>query len=183
MPSKHLVRLMLVMVGLVLVGCEVRTSVKLAGGPSFSFDGSGRLASFTIYGPRSGHKIATPNDDISQVWSIQPSNGFADSILVASMNLRYGSVPKGYTQTVPRSGYAPALPTGLVYYFIAETTGAPWAQGFFFMDRIGPVRISVPGLCPSAFIGDVKPVKCGTSEPYIEPSDMEKFVEENRVQE
>jgi hypothetical protein len=29
----------------------------------------------------------------------------------------------------------------------------------------------------------VKPVKCGTKEPYTEPKDLEKFVQENRVQE
>jgi hypothetical protein len=28
----------------------------------------------------------------------------------------------------------------------------------------------------------VKPVKCGTNEPYVEPKDLEKFVQENRVQ-
>jgi hypothetical protein len=167
---------------LTLPGCEVATSARLGAGPSFSFDGSGRLASFTIYGPQSGHKIATPYDDKSQVWSIQPSNGFPDSILVARLNLVYGSLPKGYTQTVPHNGSAPSLSTGVVYYFIAETTGAPWAQGFFYMDKTGPVRIAVPGLCPSAFVGDVKPLKCGTSEPYVEPKDLEKFVQENRVQ-
>lgn len=144
-------------------------------------DGSGRLASFTVYGPQLGRRIATPYDDKSQVWSIQPSNGFPDSILVSRMNLLYASVPKGYTQTVPRNGSAPALSAGLVYYFIAETTGAPWAQGFFYLDKTGPTRIAVPGLCPSAFVGDVKPVKCGTSELYVEPTDLEKFVQENTV--
>jgi hypothetical protein len=52
MPSRNLARLTLAAVGLlVLVGCEVRTSVKLAGGPSFLFDGSGRLVFLRIYVP------------------------------------------------------------------------------------------------------------------------------------
>jgi hypothetical protein len=166
---------------LIVNGCEVSTTARIQQGPTFSLDGSGRLASFTIYGPPSGRKIATPYDEKSQVWSIQPSNGFPDSILVARMNLVYGSVPKGYIQTVPPSGSAPGLSTGLVYYFIAETTGAPWAQGFFYMDKTGPIRIEVPGLCPSAFVGDVKPVKCGTKEPYVEPTDLEQFAKGHRA--
>jgi len=168
---------------LTLLDCEVRTSVRLGSGPSFSLGGSGRLASFTVYGPQMGHKIATPYDAKSQVWSIQPSAGYPDSALVTRMNLVYGSVPKGYIQTVPSSGPAPALTAGLVYYFIVETTGAPWAEGFFYIDKTGPVRITVPGLCESGVMGEVKALKCGTKEPYVEPKDLEKFVQENRVQE
>src|SRR6267142_1501469 len=42
----------------VLSGCrEVPTSVGVGSGPSFSLNGSGRLASLRVYGPRSGHKI------------------------------------------------------------------------------------------------------------------------------
>ena len=166
---------------LALFGCEVRTSVRIEGGPSFLLNGSGRLASFTIYGPLSGHKIATPYDDKSQVWSIQPSNGLRDSLLVSRMKLTYGSVPSGYVQTVPRDGRPAVLSTGLAYYFIAETTGAPWAEGFFYMDNSGPIRIAVPGLCPSGVVGDVKPLRCGTHEPYIEPEDLEKFIQDNQV--
>jgi hypothetical protein len=97
------------------------------------------------------------------------------------MNLLYGRVPTGYLQTVPGKGAAPTLTPDLVYYFFAETTGASGAEGFFYMDKTIPIPINVPGLCESAFVGDVKPVKCGTNEPYVEPKDLEKFVEENRV--
>jgi hypothetical protein len=97
------------------------------------------------------------------------------------LNLVYGSVPKGYTQTSPNNGTAPALTYGLVYYFFVETTGAPGVGGFFYMDEAAPILISVPGLCESAFVGDVKPLKCGTKEPYSEPKDLEQFVRENRL--
>jgi hypothetical protein len=70
---------------------------------------------------------------------------------------------------VPVSGTAPVLRSGLVYDFFAETTGASGAEGFFYMDGTTPVLTNVPGLCESAFVGDMKQVKCGTNEPYIEP--------------
>lgn len=164
---------------LMFVGCEVKTTAKLGSGPSFSLDGSGHLASFTVYAPQPGRKIATPNDAKSEVWSFRASSR---GELVARMDLLYGKVPNGYIQTVPSNGTAPALTSGLVYYFFAETTGAPGAEGFFYVDNTVPVRINVPGLCESAFVGDVKPVKCGTNEPYIEPSNLEQFVRENRLQ-
>lgn len=108
-------------------------------------------------------------------------NGNSRGEMVAGMNLLYGRVPSGYVQTVPSNGTASALTPGLVYYFFAETTGAPGAEGFFYMDKTIPLLINVPGLCESAFVGDVKPVKCETNEPYVEPKDLEKFVQENRV--
>jgi hypothetical protein len=43
------------------------------------------------------------------------------------------------------------------------------------------LQISMSQISPGAFVGDVTPVKCGTSEPYVEPKDLEKFVQENRV--
>jgi hypothetical protein len=36
---------------LILLGCEITTSAKLRSGPTFSLNGSGRLASFTVYAP------------------------------------------------------------------------------------------------------------------------------------
>jgi len=58
---------------------------------------------------------------------------------------------------------------------------APGVNGFLYIGQNGPIQINVPGLCASALVGDVKPVKCGTSEAYVEPKDLEKFVQENRV--
>jgi len=168
---------------LVLGGCEITTSAKLESGPTFSLNGTGHLVSFTVYAPQLGRKIATPNDAKSEVWSFRTASGNSRGERVASMNLPYGRVPTGYVQTVPSDGVASALIPGLVYFFIAETKGAAWAHGFFYMDQNKPLPINVPGLCPSAFVGEVKPVKCGTSDPYVEPQDLEKFVRENRVQE
>jgi len=167
---------------LVLLGCEVATSVRITDGPSFAFDGSGRLVFFRIYGPRPGRKIATPVDVKSLMWSIEPTSDFTSAAFVAGMTIVYGKVPRDYTQKFPASGSALPLTIGQVYVFDTETSGAPGVNGFFYMGQNGPIQINVPGLCGSAFVGDVKPVKCGTSEPYVEPKDMEKFVQENRVQ-
>ena len=163
-----------------LFGCEVSTSANLGSGPSFSLDGSGHLVSFTIYRPQPGRRIAVPNDAKSEVWSFQVS-GNSRGDLVSRMTLLYGRVPSGYVQTTPRSGTAAALSPGLVYHFFAETTGATGAEGFFYMNGNVPIPINVPGLCASGFVGDVKALKCGTHEPYVEPKDLEKFVQENRV--
>jgi hypothetical protein len=97
------------------------------------------------------------------------------------MEIEYGKVPRGYLQKFPNSGVALPLAIGQVYVFDAVTTGAPGANGFVYMGQNGPIQINVPGLCGSSFVGDVKPVKCGTNEPYVEPKDPEKFVQENRV--
>lgn len=166
---------------LALLGCEVGTSVTLEGGPSFSFDGSGRLVSFSIYAPEPGRKIATPLDTKALVWSIEPARSSPSGAFVTGMSLVYDEVPRGYVQTVPNTGPAGPLIAGQVYYFVAETTGAAGSHGFFYMDKNGPILIDVPGLCPSAFVGDVKPVKCGTNEPYVEPKDLEEFVRQNRI--
>ena len=163
---------------LILSACEVSTTARIHQGPTFSLDGSGHLVSFNIYGPQPGHKIATPNDSKSLVWSINLATGDHGE-LVSRMEVVYRKVPKGYVQTTPSSGTAPLLSSGLVYHFFAETTGAPGAEGFFYMDQTTPITISVPGLCPSGFVGDVKPLKCGTQEPYSEPQDIESFVKEH----
>lgn len=167
---------------LLLSGCrEVPTSVDIGSGPSFSLRGSGKLASFRIYGPQPGHRIATPFDSKSLVWRVEPSKGYFKGARVERLQIKYGNVPPEYTQTVPDSGTAPALVAGQIYYFWVETANAPPAEGFFYMDGMTPVLTKVPGLCQSGYVGDVKPLKCGTNESYVEPKDLEKFVQENKV--
>jgi hypothetical protein len=168
---------------LVLSGCrEIPTAVKIDSGPSFLMNGSGQLASFRVYGPQPGHRIATPFDAKSLVWRVQPTEGYLKGARIEQLRITYGSVPKGYSQTVPSSGTVIPLSGGRVYYFFVETTNAPPAEGFFYMDGAMPIQIKVPGLCQSAFVGDVKALKCGTAESYIEPSNLEQFVRENRVE-
>jgi len=116
------------------------------------------------------------------MWSIEPTSDAPSGVLVTDVEIVYGKVPRGYTQKFPTSGAALPFAIGKVYVFDAETSGAPGVNGFVYMGQTGPIQINVPGLCGSAYVGDVKAVKCGTSEPYVEPKDLEKFVQENRVQ-
>lgn len=175
--------LLMILSLLALSSCrEIPTSAKIGSGPSFAFRGSGRLASFRIYGAQSGHRIATPFDEKSLVWRVEPLGGYFRGAPVQRLEVTYGSVPRGYSQTIPSSGTAPTLITGQVYYFFAETTNAPPVEGFFYLDGNSPIEIKVPGLCQSGFVGEVKPLKCGTNEPYSEPRDLEQFVQQNRVE-
>jgi hypothetical protein len=150
-------------------------------GPSFSLRGSGRLASLRVYGPSPSRKIATPFDEKSLVWRIQPTQSYFNGALVEGLEIKYGKIPSGYSQTVPATDSSPALHNGQVYWFFAETTGAPGAEGFFYFDGNTVTEIEVPGLCQSAFVGDVKPLKCGTQDAYVEPHDLELFVKDHRI--
>jgi hypothetical protein len=82
---------------------------------------------------------------------------------------------------IPQRWGALPLTVGQVYIFDAETTGASGVCGFFYIGQNGPIRINVPDLCGSSFVGDVKPVKCGTKQPYVEPTNLEQFVKDHRV--
>jgi hypothetical protein len=129
---------------MVLAGCrEIKTSAHLQRGPTFSLDGSGQLASFRIYGPLPGHRVATPFDAKSLIWDVQPSDGYFKGAKVERLVVEYGKMPKGYMQIVPRTGSALVLASHLVYYYFAETTNAPPADGFFYLDEMCPLRLSV----------------------------------------
>ena len=168
-------------VTLTLEACrEVPTSAKLYAGPTFSLGGSGRLASFRIYGPQPGHKIATPFDAKSLVWRLEPAEGYFKGSRVEELKIVYGNTPSGYKQTIP-AGSVSKLPPGQIYYFLAETTNAPPAEGFFYLDGVVPISVKVPGLCQSGFEGEVKAIKCGSNEPYAEPSDLAQFVRDNQI--
>ena len=74
---------LLMMMLVTAVGCrEVKTSARLQSGPTFLLAGSGKLASFRIYGPQTGRKIATPFDAKSLTWYVQPSDGYFKGIAV-----------------------------------------------------------------------------------------------------
>jgi hypothetical protein len=171
---------------LVLGACrEIPTSVKVGTGPSFSLGGSGRLATFTVYAPQSNQKIAFPDRDVaSVVWQVTASKGYFKGSHVEGLQLTYNKVPAGYEQVVPsQSQAAPKLAPGTVYAFLAETTDAPIASGYFYIGESGPVETAIPDLCIMFVRGRKVRVKCklNTAEPYQEPVDLEKYVREHQT--
>ncbi len=171
---------------LVLSGCrEIPTSVKVRSGPSFALRGSGQLAIFTVYAPQSGQRIAFPHPALaSAVWQIRASEGYFKGTHVDGLQLTYGKVPSGYQQLVPvQSQVAPQLSPGAVYSFFAETTDAPIASGYFYMDKSGPIQTEIPDLCAMLVEGRKIRSNCklGSTEPYQEPADLEKYVREHQV--
>jgi hypothetical protein len=138
-----------------------------------------------VYAPQSGQKIAFPDHDVSSVvWQIAASKGYFKGSRVGGLELTYGKVPSGYEQVIPsQSQAAPALATGTVYAFLAESTDAPIASGYFYMGESGPVRTAIPDLCLMFVQGRKVRVKCkvNTAEPYQEPADLEKYVREHQI--
>jgi hypothetical protein len=171
---------------LVMSGCrEIPTSVKVGTGPSFSLGGSGRLATFTVYAPQSNQTIAFPDRDIaSVVWQVTAPKGYFTGSHVKGLHLTYGKVPSGYEQVVPsQSKAAPRLAPGAVYAFLAETTDAPIASGYFYVGESSPIQTAIPDLCLMFVQGRKARVKCklNTAEPYQEPVDLEKYVREHQI--
>jgi hypothetical protein len=177
-----------------LIACSMRflscsgerpTTVAVGPGLSFSFSGSGRLASFTVYGPRSGQRIALPDLDVASViWQIKTSKGYFNGARVQDFQLKYGKIPDGYTAVAPsQSQPPPPLAPGAVYSFLAETTDAPIAEGYFFMDGPEPIQTTIPDACLMLANGHEVRVNCTTKQPYQEPTDLEEMVRKNRITE
>jgi hypothetical protein len=175
--------LMLSVVALVSCNVEIPTSVSVHAGPSFEFAGSGRLAKFTVYAPRMGRRIASANAEVSVIiWQIVPSQGYFEGDRVEGMRVVYGTVPRGYVQTIPKaSENAKDPPLGVICAFFAETANAPGVGGAIFMSPTGPVSVDVQGPCLRLINGHEVEVNCKTNEQYQEPNDMEKFVEAHRI--
>ena len=162
---------------------EVPTSVAVREGPTFEFAGSGRLARFTVYAPKRGRRISSSSPEMGiAIWQIVTSKGYFEGARVEGMRVTYGQIPEGYEQTVPRpSEKAEPPPLRVVCSFFAETTNAPGVGGSIFMSPTGPVQIDVPDQCLRRIDGREVEVNCRTNEPYQEPADLEKFVQEHRV--
>jgi len=162
---------------------ERPTTVSVGPGLLFTFAGSGRLASFTIYGPHTGQRIALPDSDVaSVVWQIKTSKGYFNGAMVDGLQLTYGKMPDGYSAVVPsQSQAAQALAAGQVYSFLAETTDSPIAEGYFFMDGIEPIQTTIPDACLMLANGHEVRVNCNTKQPYKEPTNLEDVVRKNRI--
>jgi len=162
---------------------ERPTAVQVLAGPSFRLVGSGRLASFTVYAPQTGQRIAFPQPDVSiPIWRIEASSGFFRGNRVQGLQVSYGEVPREYRQVVPgQTQPAPALASGNVYSFFAESTDAPVEDGYFYMDGNEPIQVTIPDLCLMLVDGRQVRVNCSTKKPYKEPLNIEEIVRQNRI--
>lgn len=165
---------------------EIPTTVRVEPGPFFRLHGSGRLAHFTVFAPRRGEDIAFPDSDVATVaWRIDSAGGYFQGQHVEGLTIRYGSAPAEYKQAVPDGHQPPAsLVSGRVYAFIAETSDAPIASGYFYVTDAGPIQIRVPDLCVGMLGGRKERVSChsDTAVPYTEPTDIESFARQNQIQ-
>ena len=133
-----------------LAGCERSTHVKVEGGaaPVFVFSGSGRLASFVVYSPDFAEKAQSPWDENFALWKIKPTGEHSSGTPVEQLeSITYGVLPDGYRQVKPQVGSAPPLREGQKYFYRAETTNAPWAQGFLEIRNSQAVLTEGPGIC------------------------------------
>ncbi len=167
------------------VGGERPTVVSVHDGPSFAMSGSGQLAGFTVYAPKGTNRIAiSDKEDSAIIWQIVATKGYFEGVHVSGLGLTYGRVPDGYTQLVPEESLsAPPLSTGLVYSFRAETTNAPIAAGFFYMDAKGPIQTYIPDLCTTRKNGRNVRVRCTFQgdRTYREPANLEEVVRKYRI--
>jgi len=162
--------------------CERATQLKVEPGPLFLLNGSGRLATFTVYGPRPGHKIATPYDTDSILWQIKAPEGYFTGKHVEGLRVKYGEIPINYVQAAPyASKAAPQLVQGNLYFVLAETTDAAVKSTMFYVGKDRPIEVDVPDLCIDQIGGHVSRLKCGTTEPYQEPADIDNFVRMHQV--
>jgi len=79
------------------------------------------------------------------MWYVQTSEGYFKGSSVQGLSLEYGKTPPRYEQIVPITTSVPKLALHMVYYFHAETTNAPPAEGFFYLEGYEPTEIVVPG--------------------------------------
>jgi hypothetical protein len=175
-----LLALLLFMGACLYVIGEHPTIVTISPGPSFAMRGSGELATFTVYAPRRGNRIAFPHGGDSDIlWQIAATDGYFKGARVSGLTIRYGKVPPGYSQLVPSQNQAPVQPAEkVVYSFFAETTNAPGATSYFYMDGAEPRLTFVPDLCITLKGARYVRVKCGFSgDPaYAEPANLDEVV-------
>lgn len=192
MTRKSVLLLLLATCFLCLLGCELEkpTTVRVVSGPSFSFSGTGRLASLTISAPLEGQRIAFPCGKVLFpcsglsliVWQINSSSGKPNPVSVDGLNLPVGKVPEGYTQAVPeRPSDVASFKSGVIYAYSVETLNAAGQSGYFYVERSGAVvAVDVPDLCATLKEGHEVRVNCATKEPFREPTDLESFVSAHR---
>lgn len=145
--------LIFLLILLALGGCrrERRTEVTIQGeaSPTFTFKGSGKLASFSVYlVPPSPEEMIKPLSEQAPVWRISAVPDYLHGVQIEDVGtLPYGAIPRGYKQEVPGNGDpVRSLIPDRNYFFDARTTDAPPAAGFFRIEngKVSLTKVNTP---------------------------------------
>ena len=115
---------------------EQPTEVKLrsgANGTEFVLSGSGKLTKLMVFSPEYAKAAQTINDPKFALWSIHPTEpmSWGEPVWILR-SIRYGGVPKGYTQSIPENGGPARLVDSEKPYLLSiETANAPGTAGYF----------------------------------------------------
>src|ERR1051325_8112105 len=129
---------------LVTLSCEQRTTVELSGRSPiiFNMSGSGRLVQLTVFG--GGKEGAKEDKEKNFLWQLVQIDGDGERLSNIQV-IKYGVVPSGYKQVLPRMGTSvePLLEnTKYSYRFV--TMNAPHASGYFEIRNGVPIKVSGP---------------------------------------
>lgn len=170
-----------------LGGCEPPmegpTAIMVQNGPSFTLHGQAQLARFTVFAPVNGTKIANQYDPSSAIWEIEGPRPhvFGSGIGIEGLRLIYAEIPRGYSQTVPKSPQVtPQLASGKIYSFEGCSTLSGCLSGYFYVDKAGGVEaVDVPTCWISTGHGVIR-IDCETHNPFHEPADLEMYARQHR---
>src|SRR5215472_15593568 len=98
---------------------------------------------------------------------------------VNGLAIRCGEIPPAYSQLAPSQAQAPLqLADRMVYSFFAETTNAPGATSYFYMDHSQPMLTFIPDLCLTLKDSRNVRVKCGFTggRTYRQPANLDDVV-------
>ena len=115
----------------VLTGCERKTTVTLQGEeqPTFVLSGSGRLGELLITKPAQ-EQTNNSLDAKNIIWRITATSMPGERVETLH-SVTYGTVPRGYNQTIPVGERPPKLQPGKRYGYLFVTADAPHAAGYF----------------------------------------------------
>jgi len=128
--------LALLLIVLCLLGCEQDTRVSIDGNnpPKFKLSGSGKV--FFIRVDKNPLPESEMTKDEAGIWQIEPDESMRRATISRYPEIKYGEVPPGFIQKVPKNGDPPpGLEEGQEYILLAPTYNANSAYlGFKIKD-------------------------------------------------
>jgi hypothetical protein len=106
------------------LACTRDTEIAVGGGrsPVFTVNGTAKLTSFKIWGPKAGEPEGKATE---LIWQIEPAGGQGGRSLDGLRQVQYGVVPEGFVQRVPATNGPPPPSEGIIYQAEIGTANAP----------------------------------------------------------